>query len=104
MALHATRIQASAETFMGFPDSAMATRGGLEELQRRIGSEEGVSDLITKSTVSTCAADARSLGLLRSVDQISMNPERLLGDAKDLALALVPLTRGESRPGATQVI
>ena len=104
IALHATRIQASAETFMGFPDSAVATRGGLEELHRRIGNAEGVSDLIAKSTVSTCAADARRLGLLRPVDRISMNPERLLGDAKDLALSLAPPTHGESRPDATYVV
>src|SRR5581483_6389851 len=40
--------------------------------------------------VSTSAQDARSLGLLRPQDEISMNPERLIADAKALALSLVP--------------
>ena len=34
--------------------------------------------------------DARKLGLLHRSDSISMNPERLIGDAKALALSLVP--------------
>src|SRR5262249_29618311 len=38
----------------------------------------------------TSAADARSMGLLRPVDDISMNPERLIADAKTLALQLAP--------------
>src|SRR5207249_5636611 len=46
--------------------------------------------LIGYAKVSTSAANARELGFLRVQDSISMNPERLLGDAKAAALALVP--------------
>ena len=34
------------------------------------------------------AEEAKKLGLLNRNDRISMNPERLIGDAKDLALLL----------------
>ena len=40
--------------------------------------------------MSSSAEDARKLGLLHRADPISMNPERLIGDAKELALSLVP--------------
>jgi 3-hydroxyacyl-CoA dehydrogenase len=39
-------------------------------------------------TVSTSAADARRLGLLRDTDAVTMNRERLLADAKAAALDL----------------
>jgi 3-hydroxyacyl-CoA dehydrogenase len=38
--------------------------------------------------VSSSAADARRLGLLTECDGITMNPERLIADAKALALSL----------------
>src|SRR5581483_8873790 len=41
--------------------------------------------------VSTSAANARELGLLRTQDGLSMNPERLVADAKRAALALAPV-------------
>jgi 3-hydroxyacyl-CoA dehydrogenase len=40
--------------------------------------------------VSTSAAEARQLRYLRDGDGISMNAERLIDDAKHLALSLVP--------------
>ena len=43
-----------------------------------------------RDRVATSAAEARSFGLLRPQDQISMNPERLIDDAKALALAIAP--------------
>jgi 3-hydroxyacyl-CoA dehydrogenase len=49
-----------------------------------------IFDLIGYAKVSTSAEDARKLGLLHRADSISMNPERLIGDAKALALSLVP--------------
>ena len=47
-------------------------------------------ELIGYAKVSTSAEDARQLGLLRDSDGISMNPERLIADAKALALLLAP--------------
>ena len=57
----------------------------------RLGDAKTVFELIGYAKVSTSAAHARELGLLRSQDGISMNPERLIGDAKRAALALAPV-------------
>jgi 3-hydroxyacyl-CoA dehydrogenase len=56
----------------------------------RLRDPRKVFELIGYAKVSTSAEDARTLGLLHKADSISMNPERLIGDAKALALALVP--------------
>ena len=45
-------------------------------------------ELIGFGKVSTSAADARRLGLLRDTDAVTMNRERLLADAKAAALDL----------------
>ena len=45
-----------------------------------------VFETIGFAKVSTSAPDARKLGLLRSVDGMSMNRERLVADAKAVAL------------------
>ena len=45
--------------------------------------------------VSSSAEDARQLGYLTKSDRISMNPNRLIEDAKELALSLVK----DYRPG-----
>jgi 3-hydroxyacyl-CoA dehydrogenase len=45
-----------------------------------------VFETIGFGTVSTSAAHARQLGLLRDVDGITMNRERLMADAKAVAL------------------
>jgi 3-hydroxyacyl-CoA dehydrogenase len=55
----------------------------------RLKDPRKVFELIGYAKVSTSAADAKHLGYLHKVDEISMNPERLIGDAKALALALV---------------
>jgi 3-hydroxyacyl-CoA dehydrogenase len=55
-----------------------------------------IFELIGYAKVSTSAADAQKLGLLNRSDSISMNPERLIFDAKALALSLVP----DYAPGA----
>jgi 3-hydroxyacyl-CoA dehydrogenase len=45
-------------------------------------------ETIAKATVSTSAAEARNLGFLRDSDNITINRERLLTDAKTKARAL----------------
>jgi 3-hydroxyacyl-CoA dehydrogenase len=45
-------------------------------------------ETIAKATVSSSAAEARSLGFLRPADGVTMNRERLLADAKRRARAL----------------
>jgi 3-hydroxyacyl-CoA dehydrogenase len=89
-ALHAARIQASAETYMGLTDvtaGLIPAGGGTKELLLRAGDARAM-DLIGSARVSTSAEHARELGLLRAFDCVSMNPERILGDAKAQALAL----------------
>jgi 3-hydroxyacyl-CoA dehydrogenase len=63
--------------------------GGCKELLLRLKDPRKVFELIGFAKVATSADDAKKLGLLNRMDRISMNPERLVGDAKDLALSLV---------------
>jgi len=91
--LHCTRAQASAETYIGLVEVAVGlipAGGGCKELLARLKDPLRIFDLIGFAKVSTSAEDARKLGLLHRSDAISMNPERLIGDAKALALSLVP--------------
>jgi 3-hydroxyacyl-CoA dehydrogenase len=93
IALHAARVQASAETYMGQVEVGVGlvpAGGGCKELLLRTGSAKKAFELIGYAKISGSAAEARALGLLRDTDEISMNPERLVGDAKTLALSLVP--------------
>jgi 3-hydroxyacyl-CoA dehydrogenase len=64
--------------------------GGTKEMLVRFGSAQKAFELIAYAKVATSAAEARSFGLLRPQDQISMNPERLIDDAKTLALSIAP--------------
>ena len=91
--LHATRAQASAETYMGLVEVAVGlipAGGGCKELVARLHDPLRIFELIGYAKVSASAEDARKLGLLHRSDSISMNPERLIYDAKALALSLVP--------------
>jgi len=91
--LHTTRAQASAETYMGLVEVGVGlipAGGGTKQMLVNLGDPERVFELIGQAKVSSSAADARRLGLLRVCDGVTMNPERLIGDAKSLALALVP--------------
>jgi len=93
IAIHSARVQASAETYMGLVEVGVGVipgAGGTKETLVRFGSAQKAFELIGYAKVSTSAAEARALGLLRPQDQISMNPERLIEDAKSLALAIAP--------------
>ena len=99
--LHGDRVQAAAETYMGQVEvgAGLIPAGcGTKELLSRFTSRvpAGAADplpciqqafeLIGFGKVSTSAADARRLGLLRDTDAVTMNRERLLADAKAAAL------------------
>jgi 3-hydroxyacyl-CoA dehydrogenase len=89
--LHSTRAQASAETYIGLVEVGVGlipAGGGCKELLLRLKDPRRVFELIGYAKVSTSAEEAKKLGLLNRIDGVSMNPERLIGDAKDLALAL----------------
>ncbi len=101
--LHADRVQAAAETYMGQVEvgAGLIPAGcGTKELLARFTDRapSGAADplpyiqrafeLIGFGKVSTSAGDARRLGLLRGTDAVTMNRERLLTDAKAAALNL----------------
>jgi 3-hydroxyacyl-CoA dehydrogenase len=93
IAIHSARVQASAETYMGLVEVGVGVipgAGGTKEMLVRFGNAQKAFELIAFAKVATSAAEARSFGLLRPQDRISMNPERLIDDAKALALSIAP--------------
>jgi len=93
VALHARRMQASAETYMGLVEVAVGiipAGGGCKEMLARHRDVRRAFETIGYAKVSTSAENARELGLMTHADGISMNPERLIADAKRLALSLAP--------------
>jgi len=93
IALHATRCQAAAELYLGLVEVGVGVipgAGGCKELLLRLKNPQKVFELVGLAKVSSSAEDAKNLGLLNKADSISMNQERLLADAKALALSLAP--------------
>ena len=104
MTLHATRVQAHAELYMGLVEVGVGiipAGGGTKELLFRFTEELSRYDeadpfeavkrafkMIAMATTSTSALDAKKLGFLRDGDRISMNRDHLLGDAKARVLEL----------------
>ena len=110
--LHAARIQAAAETYIGLVEVGVGVipgGGGTKEMVVRAneharsvnpaGGEGSDLDLfhalkpvfeqIAMAKVATSADEARAFGYLRPGDGISMNKDRQVADAKALALELV---------------
>jgi 3-hydroxyacyl-CoA dehydrogenase len=102
--LHGDRAQAAAETYMGLVEVGVGlipAGGGTKEMLARAmdgvtpGTDllpltQRVFETIGFAKVSTSGPDAVRHGYLRAVDNVSMNRERLIGDAKAHALARVP--------------
>jgi len=105
-ALHADRVQAHAELYMGLVEvgvGLLPAGGGTKELLFRFTSELAPYDeadpfeavkrafkLIAMAATSTSALEARKFGFLRDVDRITMNRDQLLADAKERVLDLAP--------------
>ncbi|MEO8521390.1 MAG: 3-hydroxyacyl-CoA dehydrogenase/enoyl-CoA hydratase family protein, partial [Acidobacteriota bacterium] len=101
IALHADRVQAAAETYMGLVEVGVGVipgGGGTKEMLARAmesappGADalpfvQRVFETIGFGKVSTSGADARRHGYLRDADAITMNREHLAADAKATALA-----------------
>ena len=105
LAAHCDRTHAAADTFMGQVEIGMGLipgAGGNKELLIRM--TEGLRDdtkvdmlpyvqkafeAIAMATVSTSAQHARDLGFLRQTDNITVNQDYLLHDAKNTVLAMV---------------
>jgi 3-hydroxyacyl-CoA dehydrogenase len=89
--LHAAAMQASAETYIGLVEvgvGVIPAAGGCKEMLLRVGDARTIAERIGQAKVSSSAMEARQLGFLRASDRISMNPDRLIADAKELALEL----------------
>jgi 3-hydroxyacyl-CoA dehydrogenase len=105
MNLHAARIHATAEAYIGLVEVGVGlipAGGGSKEMLIRANEHAAGGDTldlthalrpifenIATAKVSTSAEEARSLGYLRPSDLISMNRDRQIADAKQTALAMV---------------
>jgi 3-hydroxyacyl-CoA dehydrogenase len=113
LTLHAPRVHAAAEAYLGLVETGVGlipAGGGTKEMliraiERAAGGEEidfyhalkPVFETIALGKVSTSAEEARDLGYLRRGDLVAMNRNRLVADAKQTALAMV---RAGYRPPA----
>ncbi|MHB8540251.1 MAG: 3-hydroxyacyl-CoA dehydrogenase/enoyl-CoA hydratase family protein [Candidatus Acidiferrales bacterium] len=117
ISLHAARIHANAELYMGLVETGVGLipgGGGSKEMLIRANehanlaggpsptqSDAAEKDLdlfhamkpvfeaIAMAKVGTSAEECRALGYLRPSDLVAMNRDRLVGDAKETALAMV---------------
>lgn len=103
--LHAARIHAAAETYMGLVETGVGLipgGGGTKEMLIRANEHAAgddnldllhalkpVFENVAMAKVSTSAEEARTLGYLRPSDLVAMNRDRLIADAKQTALAMV---------------
>jgi 3-hydroxyacyl-CoA dehydrogenase len=104
--LHADRIVASLESYIGLVETAVGlvpAGGGCKELVRRLVSPamrvpeapplpfvQRVFETIALAKVATSAVEARELGYLAEGDRIVLNPDHLLAEAKWEVLELAP--------------
>jgi 3-hydroxyacyl-CoA dehydrogenase len=111
VSLHAVKIQAAAEAYIGLVETGVGLipgGGGAKEMliranEHAAGGEDldlfhalkPVFEAIAMARVGTSAEECRDLGYLRREDGVSMNRDRLVADAKEAALALV---RGGYKP------
>jgi 3-hydroxyacyl-CoA dehydrogenase len=101
ISLHGDRAQASAEAYMGLVEVGVGlipAGGGCKEMLARsvehlpgphadlLPFVQRAFETIGFAKVSASAPDARRLGLLREADAITMNRDRLIADAKAVAL------------------
>jgi len=109
--LHAARIQAAAEAYIGLVETGVGLipgGGGTKEMliranEHAAGGEEldlfhalkPVFEAIAMAKVGSSAEECRDLGYLRREDGVSMNRDRLVADAKGAALSIV---RGGYKP------
>jgi 3-hydroxyacyl-CoA dehydrogenase len=102
--LHADRVQAAAESYIGLVEVGVGlipAGGGTKEMVARAAEQmpPGSTDFLPPiqrafeavgfAKVSASAPDAQRLGYLRPTDAVTMNRERLIADAKAKALQRV---------------
>ncbi|HYG10061.1 MAG TPA: 3-hydroxyacyl-CoA dehydrogenase NAD-binding domain-containing protein, partial [Pyrinomonadaceae bacterium] len=115
VAIHGDRMRASAELYIGLVEAGVgvipAGGGTKEMLVRALDSiPKGMDDAdpfpfvkrafetIALAKVATSAGEARQLGFLRDEDSVTMNPDRLIADAKQEVLALAKGGYTEPQP------
>jgi len=114
ISLHAAKIHAAAEAYIGLVETGVGLipgGGGTKEMLIHANENAGSGDdldlfhtlrpvfeNIAMAKVGTSAEESRDLGYLRRSDAVSMNRERLVADAKQTALALA---RGGWKPAAS---
>ncbi len=102
--LHADRVRAAAETYIGLVEvgiGVIPAGGGTKEMTMRamdasrkapdadpLAFLKKTFEMIGTGKVATSAQEARSFGILRDCDSISMNADRLVADAKQEVLNL----------------
>jgi 3-hydroxyacyl-CoA dehydrogenase len=102
--MHGDRARAAAETYIGLVEVGVGlipAGGGTKELTMRAMDKAKATpdadplaflkktfETIAMGKVATSAQEARSFGILRDSDRISMNGDRLIADAKAEVLAL----------------
>ncbi len=124
MVLHADRVQAAAESYIGLVEVGVGlipAGGGTKEMLARameragdatnlLGAVQPAFETIAFGKVSTSGPEARQYGYLRDVDAISMNRDLLLADAKHVALErarsgyVAPQPRAAIRAGGDSVL
>jgi len=112
--LHAARVRAAAETYMGLVEAGVGlipAGGGTKEMLVR-AMDKSPSDPeadpfvfvkevfmnLAMAKVSASAEEGRKLGYLSGKDSISMNRDRQIRDAKELALDLARLGYRPGKP------
>ncbi|GJM28907.1 MAG: 3-hydroxyacyl-CoA dehydrogenase [Cyclobacteriaceae bacterium] len=102
LTMHADQVQAAAETYIGLVEvgaGVIPGGGGTKELTLRVSDRMQNGDVeynalqntfmnIATAKVATSALEARDLDILRPQDQISINKDRQIADAKRAVLAL----------------
>jgi 3-hydroxyacyl-CoA dehydrogenase len=89
--LHGDRVQAAAETYMGLVEVGVGlipAGGGTKEMLLRTPDVQKAFETIAFGKVSTSGPEARRLGYMRESDGFTMNRDRLLADAKAIALSI----------------
>jgi 3-hydroxyacyl-CoA dehydrogenase len=109
--LHSAKMQAAAEAYIGLVETGVGLipgGGGTKEMliranEHAAGGEDldlfhalkPIFEAMAMAKVGTSAEECRDLGYLRREDGVSMNRDRLVADAKEVALSLV---RGGYKP------
>ena len=120
IALHAARIHATAETYMGLVEAGVGlipAGGGTKEMLIRANEKAAsggsldlfnalrtIFETVAMAKVSTSGEEARLLGYLRRADGIAMNRDRQIAIAKESALAMVREGYHPPAPAGIQVL